>query len=824
MARGSFHDCVTTKLSELGQMSQAERDRMKAVLDEFDQRQQNYIDSGMDRDTAAGQAAADMGETVKADNEASQLRLIQQARVQARLAEMIDRNADSPKRNISMMLTLLDNSTHGYRKQFHSMLMDMIEQHGHRGWNPRRNTKGLDNIVRSLYGEITGDIKAAGFAKAVRETDSFISRAMENAGIRMGGNRKWRLPQKHDTARMTRAGMTTWVDDHLNSDWLDWDAMSKFNEDKPIPNDPAVKRAILEDVYRVIVSDGASKALERGNMTAKSFAARLASRRFLEYKDADSWLAANKKYGRGDTFQQIVEYTDQAARDLALITHFGTNPRNGMEFFRAYGGDVAEKLGNTDEFNKYMTNAFDPMMRIVDGETSAGHRFWAPFFASVRTTISGAFLGGTPLVSIPSDINTMAMTAKLNGMPAARVLARYAKMLNPFNEADRRIARRANAGAEGIVGSISASERFFGELNAPDWVNSIVGYTHRLSFLTQLTEAGRAASTVEFQGFVADNAGKTYDELPAQYQRSLEVYGITAREWDIMRATPIFNAEGIHITRFSDIFQREDLDFDTALDVFERFNTMMSSEVNRGIPSTNLETQALTQGGTASGTIPGEVTRSVAFLKSFPLTIVTRYIVRPLQLRANSKERAEQLALLVIGGTLAGAVAEQMRGILTTGIGAQDMTDPEFWGKAALRGGGMGIVGDFIFSDVNTFGGGLSEILTGPVFQFLNDTRNLTLGNAMQAFDPDEDMNFSAELLRYVNNYAPGTRVWWLRLIKERMLSDAIEEMVDPNVMARRRRQARSIQENTGAEHWWRPGEALPDSAPDLENALNFDR
>jgi hypothetical protein len=825
----SFRDCVNLNIEQFGKKTEAERARVRQVLEEFDMRQAYHMNNGLDEATAAAKASVEMGAEIKAEGLAKQNALLSQARAQARLQDLVDKHIDTPWRMVNKLIMDIDSTSDAFRKQFEAMLADMIEKHGHRHIKPYRTKSGQDDIVRALYNEtVRGKNDAAKFAAAIRDLEDFISKAMENHGIRMTRNEDWRLPQKHDARAMALAGKKKWVDDHM--DMVDWDAMSRYNENKPIPNDPIARRNILNEVYDVLVTDGASKAIERGSQSTKSFAARLASRRFISYKDADSWLKAMELYGRGDVFEQLLEYTAQAARDLSLLTHLGTNPRNGARFFRDYSMQRSADMGaDTGKMDAILNNNFDPAVRILEGYSGmprGGIAFWvATAMNNLQAIASSALLGSTSLISL-SDIITSGLTHRLNGTPSSRFTRNYLAALTGGAET-RRIARRSGAGADGLISAISASERFFGNIDANGRVASLVGWTHRLSFLTQVTEAGRAANTLEFQGFMADNAKKSWRSLDSQFRRFLETYDISEREWDIMRATPVFDKNGLHMLRFNDIFERSDLEFEDAFDVFQRFSSMMASETNRAIPSSSMPVQVAFRGATPRGSIPGEAMAAVSFLKSFPTTMVMRHLIRPLQELPSQKTfmgrafgpRAQYLALLTVGMVGAGALANQL-GALANLQDPHDMTDPAFWGKAALKGGGLGIVGDFIFSDLNTFGGGLSQIIAGPIPEMIDDFRNLTIGNIEEALDPDKDMNFSADLLRFFNSWTPGTRIWWLRGVKERLLIDTLEEMVDPNAITNRRRQIRRLERETGAQHYWRPGQLTPDRPPDFGNAI----
>jgi hypothetical protein len=87
--------------------------------------------------------------------------------------------------------------------------------------------------------------------------------------------------------------------------------------------------------------------------------------------------------------------------------------------------------------------------------------------------------------------------------------------------------------------------------------------------------------------------------------------------------------------------------------------------------------------------------------------------------------------------------------------------DEKFWGAAAVQGGGLGLFGDFIFSDVNRYGQGFAMTVAGPMASFANDTFDLTFGNLFQAIS-GEETNILGEGIKFVENITPDP--WYSQL------------------------------------------------------------
>lgn len=148
------------------------------------------------------------------------------------------------------------------------------------------------------------------------------------------------------------------------------------------------------------------------------------------------------------------------------------------------------------------------------------------------------------------------------------------------------------------------------------------------------------------------------------------------------------------------------------------------------------------------------------------------------------------------------------------------MDNAKFWAAAFTQGGGAGIYGDFLFSDVNRFGSGLVSTFIGPTANLIDDTAKLTLGNAQQ-FVRGEEMNLTSDMIRFAGSYAPGIQLWYSRLAFERHVIDQLEQLADPAAANRRyRRIQQRARRDVGQEYWWRQGDRTPDRAPDLANIL----
>ncbi len=145
-----------------------------------------------------------------------------------------------------------------------------------------------------------------------------------------------------------------------------------------------------------------------------------------------------------------------------------------------------------------------------------------------------------------------------------------------------------------------------------------------------------------------------------------------------------------------------------------------------------------------------------------------------------------------------------------------------FWLQELARGAGLGIFGDFLFSDVNRYGGSVWNTFAGPVLGTqLDQAARLTVGNLQELIKEGEAKGAGRELTRFAELMTPGRSLWSARLAMERLIFDEMQKMIDPNANAPSRRIERRAHRERGQGFFSPPGSGFPPKRrPDLGEAL----
>ena len=303
---------------------------------------------------------------------------------------------------------------------------------------------------------------------------------------------------------------------------------------------------------------------------------------------------------------------------------------------------------------------------------------------------------------------------------------------------------------------------------------------------------------MEFSALLADNFQKSFANLETGIQDAFGRYGITEQDWDVFRKQPPLMLRG---APYADMTQ----------DGGVKFHQMVLSETDFAVPTPDARVRAVTTMGTSRATVSGMGIRTIMQLKSFPITILMGHMMRIAYQDTNGK-KLQYFGGLMATTTLLGGIAIQAKD-LAAGREPRPILDSEgspekFIGAAMLQGGGMGIFGDFIFSDANRFGSGPLATAFGPTGQFVDRTWKFGAGNIQQAWK-GEETNVLGEAIDFTERYTPD--IWQIQTLKNAMF-DQLELMADPDAQRKYNRIMRNRMRDYDQGYWWEPGEPLPEA------------
>lgn len=822
----SISDCIQRAVDEKG-LNAA---RGQAAIAHYDQLRARYA-SDMPQAQADASAAADLKEATRKAarsryhavvNQLQAMRRLQTQVLGARdpavaIRNLIEKSPGSGYRGESVR-----SLTEAYVASINAGLSDVLRETGLNVLGNSRNRARLDNLIDELHGDTTGDSVAAELAKAVRYQQTRMRQIFNAHGGDIGELADYGIPHAHSVEMLRKSGFDAWATEI--SRHLAWDKITDLTTGQPFaaaggrPNDAAARR-FLKDVYDGIVTRGWDDRAPSMTVGGRALYNQRADHRVLHFSSGKAWREYNRQFGQADPFSAMMNGMHGLARDVALMRVLGPNPRMGLEYASQVAMKRAAELGDAKlegRVSRAKTVA-KVMLAHVDGAANVPHSIgMAAFFSGTRAVLTSIQLGSAVLSSV-TDMATIRVAAKAVGMKPQNVMTRT--MALSMNGLSRQQAARLGYVANTLAEAGGGSARYFGEILGTGITQRMAGFTLRASGLTFLTDMRRLAFQMEFSSHLADMADKPFALLDSRMKALFESRGISAADWDLLRDPAVRFTEPNGADFISPIWWLEN---QTALPRAEaeglamRLQMAMQEELENALPTMTVEGRAYTTWDIRPGTPVGELLRSVASYKGYPLSLMLNQ-VRRFQSQPTPMAKAGYAANIFIPLLLLGGVAVQLKE-MAKGNDPRPMNERKFWMAALMQGGGLGIFGDFFAATASRTGGGLAETAAGPVVGFASDALGLVTQPIQSAIE-GKDMNAGRAVAGFQRMNTPvGSSLWYGRLAFDRIVSDQLQSFLDPEAEKAWRRRQRQQERDYGTRSWWDRGELLPKRTPDLTN------
>jgi hypothetical protein len=740
------------------------------------------------------------------------------------------------------------NNVHG---RLDSIYSDVLKKFRHNLLGSNKNKATLVTMGREIFNPgSTGNKAAEEMARAWIETAETARKMFNSAGGRIPKLEKWHLPQSHNELVIRDAGYDTWRNFLIDNDMLDVSNMIDYRTGKVMGKEQL--EIALTDVYNTISTFGFSKKTEIKNMNSKLSSRRL-DHRFLKFKDFDSWNAYNKKFGKGNVFDAMVGHIKNMSRDIAMMRTLSPDPDKFIAWMKftaekklltqtstsgktASGFEIVDKIKGKklDKARKKLKSDFnkvDEAYQTINGDLlDPGNYMFAKTMGGLRDLTTAMYLGSASFMAL-GDFNLARITAQFHGLPAMKVMNKNFQIFRQGLNQDKStlIQTAASSGMVADHWSTIASGMArvsSDDIDRPEFTRRIADFVLRSTGLSWLTQAGRWGVGLETMGYLAREVQTSFTDLQKKnpkFAQLLKINNITESEWNIIRRIPIYDAgvddathAGAKFLKPADIFKLEDLTEEQAMDIFSKLQTTINYVVDFAVPTAKLK-GSLVGGAARSGTFPGELLKSILQFKQFPLTIMFTHLTRMMSRKGLGKKLSYGGNLL-ISSTIMGALAFELKQ-LTKGKEPTNIKDLDEDQKKKyilanmVRGGGLGFMGDFLFS--TSYGGakGGAGTILGAVPMLGLEVLDFSIGNLKRSFEGKE-INYSGDLADLLKKNFPGASAWYLRLAAERWIFDTISEAIDPKFNDKKKRLNKRVYKEEGTNFFWSPGDKMPKKSP----------
>lgn len=702
----------------------------------------------------------------------------------------------------------VDTRMKGEFNRAFSSIMDVIDAASPKFLGFITNKAAERDFVREVFGQATGNQIAAKAAKVWREQMDAIRERVNAAGAMIGKLDYGWLPQPHDMAKIRRAGHELWSSFVLSR----LDRRRYLNDDGTQMDDASVME-FLGAAFETLKTGGLNKMTPGAGHGSSRGAKFDEAHRQIHFKDADAYLEYMTNYGPTSVFEAMQNSVRSQIKDTVLIEQFGPNAN---QTYRLLLDTAMNKDAGHDGWFAGTEFGATPDMvwNVLNGNLGVPvNSRVAEFNQGLRNFMVAAKLQATLVTSVVGDLSSLAITAAHHGLPMGKTLVSTLKSASSEYRAD---AAKLSLAMDSITNDLVS---LHGDMLANGWTGKLANATMKLTLLQGWTTAVRRAFSVELMSRMAADTRKGWGEDP-KLQARLERYGITKDDWNVWQAARPEDWRGQQMLTPESVASLTNFSAKQKNDAIGKLLGYIQEESEFTSINPGLMTRATLRHGMRAGTWGSEGLRHLTLFKSFGVAMFERHWKRAMQIESGSGKLAYSAALFS-GMLLSGAVTNQLMDIMN-GRDPRDMKDPRFWVQAALRGGGLGVLGDILNTGLGGDNrGGQPNLagLAGPVIGTALDV-GMTAGepifNAL-AGKETEPADIGANLLRIGYQNTPLIRSWYTKAAIEHALIHDMQEVLSPGYTSRMQR--RALRE-FNQEFWWEPGDSTPDRAPNLGAAV----
>lgn len=749
-------------------------------------------------------------------------------------------------------------------------LLDTFDAVDPKFWGLWEDAEGVKLLTKAIFREQTGSPEADAGAAAWHTVAEQLRNQFNELGGKIGKLENWSIPQHHSQVKVAAAGADKWVQDITPL----LDRSAYVNPDGSLMNAQEME-AFLRNAYLSIATGGINKLEPGGPQGSGMLANRNAESRAIHFLDADAYLKYQQTYGENSLWGVIVGHVEHIAKQLGMLEVYGPNPDHTFRLMLdkqmqeaalldpGKAASVQESARRLQSLYEFTTGATQPVV----------NQTLATSFDTLRNWLVASRLGSAVITAM-TDEATVHLTAQLNNLPEMQLARNELAALNPLNKTEENLALRAGLGLDTMIGHLN---RWGQDSLGPTWSNKMASTVMRLSGLEALDGARRRAFGATMMHALGEMVGKYADlaGLDPVDNRLLLAKGITDTDWAVWKlaqledwhaGNKVLTPESVMRITDSDlapIVLRRTMELQTELnqkladiqssplsaaekqaasddwmniyngkivglpqrirlDAVQRLLGVVLEETDMAIIRPGMADRYLTGGNMVRGTWKGELTRSFFQFKAFPLAMISRHFMRGVGMPTVGG-KAAYIASLIAATTVLGALSQSVNDLLSgKDIRNYNPFEGEHgarnWMAAFLKGGSLGIYGDFLFSGVNQSSNtGPLAALMGPGAGLVEEAFGLTQGNLIQ-MAKGEETNFGAELTRFIKGNTPGASLWYAKAALDHIIFQQMQEYFSPGYLSKMKRRT---EREFGQTWWWEPGTGIEGMrAPDFERAV----
>jgi hypothetical protein len=672
-------------------------------------------------------------------------------------------------------------------------------------------------IMNEMLGIPTGIKDAKNLAKVLKEFQADLRLRLNDLGANIGELDDWITKMSHDTQKMGRADIGSRLIADNRYAWREY-IKSRLDLKRTFRNvnDPKKIDEILDSIFNSLMSgdhtkyNGADSVYGTKNVTNRLNAARV-----LHFKNVQARQEYNIKFGEPSLKESIFSVLATSSRNIALMQELGTNPRNTLDKVLSL---LKKKYKESDPkiVSQLNFKTFKNQFAELDGSINGiANDLLARAGMVVRSTGNMARLGSASISSFGDLAQYMGTTSfqgrglltglfeAMSGLFRANDTAAM-EVLQITSNSVAATAFRGNiyGAADDTWGRMGRLQNTFFKFNGMNgWVASL--------------KSSMALGLSRHYGMLADTK---LSDLSIREQNFLTLYGIDEGKWNMLRSIKtlaVDNKRYLTAESIDDISNNSIINYvgrklsareirNFKADLQLTWKNVLSDQGKHGSPEPDAAIRAITNQGLEKGTPMGETIRFIMQFKSFPISMWKKIIGRELYSygpNESSLAKLGGLSTILLLGTFFGYLAMSTKDMLR-GRSPRDPKNKNTILQAFAQGGGAGIYGDFLISEIqNEYGNGIFETALGPTASDLK--KLLDMVSTM-----NEPKKAGKKFFELVEGHTPFLNLYYTKAAYDYLIGYQVKEMLDPGYFERMKQKH---EEKRGQSYYLKPGSLIPD-------------
>ena len=603
------------------------------------------------------------------------------------------------------------------------------------------------NLAKGSKPGSSGSKDAMTIARIIDAKTKELTARINRAGGFIADMPGYLARQTHDMMKIRAAGDTK---EEAFHNWKDF-ITPKLDVIKTFAG--ADQNKMLRNMFNNLYSGVHGVMGEEGEgIGNRSLANKLSQERIIHFKSPEDAWDYNSRFGSKDLKEQVMTDVSTKARAIALMENLGPSPeatllnitRRAKEMGR--DRDDAAKQVDSIRDDKIMAT-YRQLTGVNDIPANPN---LARFSSNVRVVTQMIDMGRILLTNLFSDRAFMQTELAYQGIGHMTILAKQLTGLAKRSPEQIRTLRLMGVGLDSIIGN--ALSRYSAQGTASKMLDKAQKLFFDINMHNYWSDVTKASTAEVMAAHAGQHAEMTHEQLPQEYKDLLSLYNIGPHDWDAIRSTAyehpsnwgklitpdqvktmpdeaiakMLQAKGESVNAKSILRARDALQ--------TKFGTMISDRTEYSVPIGGAQVRRILTADTKAGTGIGEVVRMMGLFKSFPMAVATKVIQREIYGRGNLTAKqwllndhagkfhlAQLAAITTVAGYLGMAIRDALDGKnpkpLIDENGAVNM---HTLNESAIRGGGLGIMGEMLMNDYDSSYRNILKTAAGPIVSKLD--------------------------------------------------------------------------------------------------------